>query len=497
MVAQIVIGRKICQIVDEKDSEFLKKLDVEISFIVPGSEYSKAFKGYTNEAGDFICWDGRHHLLSTKLNFAPGLLHRVEQFYKLHKKQYNLVDHRFKIEIAKPADILPVLYEQNKIPYDYQLDAVNTAANHDYGIVRIATGGGKSICIALLTAKLNKSTCIYVIGTSLLYQIHKLFSSLFDEKIGVVGDGICDIQSGGINIVSCWSANIALGLKTNKNQDEDEPEKKIPPEKYKHIKNMLLKTQVHIFDECQIIHADSLQSILKYINAERIYGFSASPYSENSSDILIESYLGNKIVDISAKELIDKGYLVPPKIRFLTVPPNPDIKRKEPYKSVYTKYIINNDVRNDMIIKGTQKLCEQDFKTLVLFQSLNHGQILYERLKKILPCEIISGASTNEERDIVRDKIESGKIQCVVASKILDIGIDWPCLSGLVLAPAGKSPIRSIQRIGRVMRKSPLKTMAAVLEFADQCVHLLGHSEARYEIYKREQFDVSWPNKKQ
>lgn len=494
MVAQIVIGRKICQIVDEKDAEFIKKIDYQLSFVVPGSEYTKAYQGYLDSNGNMVSWDGRKHLLSSTLSFPPGLLDRVERFYKEHKKQYNLIDHRRTEELSKPYDLIPALNKIGNVPYDYQLDSVQKAVMHDNGIIRMATGSGKTQVIALLTAQLNKSTNIYVIGKDLLYQLHKFFSLIFKEKIGIIGDGLCEIHD--INVVSVWTANQALGLKNNKQTDDEEKEKKIEPEKYKHIKNMLLHTQVHIFDECQIMHADSIQSILKYINPERIYGLSASPYSENGDDLLIESYLGHKIVDIPAKELIDKGYLVPPKIRFLSVPPYEINKGKHIYKKVYSDYIINNDVRNNMIVKGAQKLVEQNFQTLILFQSINHGQILYDKIKKVLPCEMLSGIDNNDERERVKERLDNGKIQCVLASKIFDIGINLPTLSGLILAPSGKSPIRALQRVGRVIRKNPGKTMAAVIDFADQAPFLDTHSLKRKEIYLREGFDVTWPEPK-
>jgi len=495
MIAQIVIGRKLCQIVDEKDAEFLKKLDRELSFFVPGAEYSKAYSGYLDSSGKTVTWDGRKHLLKSDLSFPPGLLDRVERFYKGHNKQYNLVDHRKLEEASRPHDIFSSLSNLNITPYDYQLEAVETASKQERGIVKLPTGSGKSAVIALLTAKLNKSACVFVIGKDLLYQLHKFFSLIFDEKIGIIGDGLCEIHD--INIVSVWTANQALGLKNNKRVDEEEAEKKIVPEKYKHIKHMLANTKIHIFDECQIMHADSIQCILKNINPDRIFGFSGSPYHQDGSDLLIESYLGNKIVDIPAIELINKGYLVPPKIKFLSVPPYESTKKKQAYKKVYADYIVNNDVRNGMIIKGAQKLVEQGFQTLILFQSINHGQILYNELKKVLPCQMLSGTNSSTERERVKNDLENNKLQCVIASKIFDIGIDIKTLSALILAPSGKSEIRALQRIGRVIRKSPGKTMAAVLDFADCAPFLLSHSEARYKIYLEEGFDVTWPNKKQ
>ena len=75
------------------------------------------------------------------------------------------------------------------------------------------------------------------------------------------------------------------------------------------------------------------------------------------------------------------------------------------------------------------------------------------------------------------------------------MGIDLPILSGLVIAGAGKSSVRALQRIGRVIRPYKGKKVAAVLDFADQAPYLINHAIARKEIYQTE-FDVTWPQEK-
>ena len=86
------------------------------------------------------------------------------------------------------------------------------------------------------------------------------------------------------------------------------------------------------------------------------------------------------------------------------------------------------------------------------------------------------------------------KIDCVLASKIFDIGVDIPSLAGLVIACGGKSTVKALQRVGRVIRKYPGKKFAVVIDFYDQATYLDNHSKTRYKIYKSEDgFDVSWP----
>src|SRR5690606_21334147 len=95
-------------------------------------------------------------------------------------------------------------------------------------------------------------------------------------------------------------------------------------------------------------------------------------------------------------------------------------------------------------------------------------------------------------REKIKNDLEEGKIKCIVASRIFDIGLNLPILSGLIIASAGKSSVRALQRIGRVIRPYPGKRFAAVIDFADQAPYLLDHAKRRKEIYETE-FEVKWP----
>lgn len=493
MVSQIIRYDGVCKIADEEDGDFLKKLDRHLSFVIQGAEHTQAFKGYINERGEEVTWDGRHHLLTTSLKFPSGLLERVQKLYASNNKPLNIVDARRAISPPSPIDISSKLESLKKIPHSYQEEVALTAINNSQGIIRMATGSGKSLTAALITAKLGKKTIIYVIGKDLLYQLHSFFSSVFDDEIGIIGDGKCEIRD--VNIATIWSVGQALGLKKSaiSLDDDDSSEKEIDKNKFRAIKEMLLTSSTIIFDECHLAACNTVQTIYRNSKAEHIYGMSASPWRDDNADLLIEGVLGNKIVDISAKWLIERGYLVEPVIRFLAVPPK---KCGKNYQAVYAKYITQNDERNSLILTASERLVEQGFQTLVLFHSIKHGEILYEKISKKLPCALLSGKDKKIDRDRVKSDLESGKIKCIIASKIFDIGVDLPSLSGLIVAGGGKSSVRALQRVGRVIRKYPGKKQAAVIDFADQAPHLIKHSKIRRDIYS-EEFNVSWPEKKE
>lgn len=494
-MAKIVINGNTSQIIEEPDIEHVLALDKHLSFFVQGAEHTAAFKGFLNRDGDFVKWDGFKKLLTPTLRFATGLLDRVKDFYLAAGKEIEVVDKRPAKSVGKPIDILPNLKKIDKMPYDYQMEILDVIDKYDRGIIKVATGGGKSLIAALIAAKLGKKTIIYVIGKDLLYQFHDFFSQCFDEPIGIIGDGQCQIHN--INIASVWTIGQAIGMKKNEILlDSDDDEESLSKNKYADILRMMKEAKLHIIDECHMSACETIQQVFKHASAEHIYGLSGSPWRDDGGDLLIESILGKYIVNIPASRLIKAGYLAQPMIRFRVTPPY-QYELERVYQSIYKKYVVENDVRNGLVLDAAKALVGKGYQTLVLFNSLKHGRILYDLFKQHMKCAILDGSNDKDEREKVKKDLMEHKIDCVLASRIYDIGIDIPSLSGLVLACGGKSSVKALQRVGRVIRKYNGKKNAVIIDFVDQAPFLLEHSKARRKVYNSEKgFDVLWPKTK-
>lgn len=492
-MSKLIIKNKLCKIVEE-NKQLLEKLDLELSYDVIGAEYSSAYKrGYMDPfSGQYVNWDGKNYLLNDDLSFKYGLKDRVINFYKKNNIELEIEDLRPKKSKANPINIQLELKKNNKTPRDYQIKAAEVAIQNDFGIIRAATGSGKTLIVTLIVAMLGKKSAVFVIGTDLLYQFHEFFTKIFpNKKIGIIGDGLCEI--GDINIISVWTAGKAFGLNDKSILlENDEKEKSLNDDNKEKIINLLSKCKVFIFDECHICSCSTVQTITSNIEPEHVYGMSASPWRDDGSDLLIESVLGSRIVDISATKLINEGYLVKPIIKFVRVPQYHKALKKN-YQSVYRTYICENDVRNNLIVDYTEKLVKLGYKPLVLYNSVKHGEILQGLISKKVSCVLLSGKDKMEVRKKAKQDIESGEIQVIIASKIFDIGVDIPALSGLIVAGSGKSSVRALQRIGRVIRPYKGKKQAAIVDFIDQTHYLKKHSQARKKIYSLEEgFDVKW-----
>jgi len=475
----IILNNKKCQFVS--DNEFLvKNLYKHLSFRLSGVEYTAAYQNG---------WNGITYLLSKANKFNYGLLSKVKKFLDDSKEIYSVEDKRTLKIINQELDISTNLEKNGFIPRDHQLRILHAACVVDRGIIRAATGSGKTLCTALICAKLNKPTNIYVIGLDLLDQFYKLFCRLFNEPIGYIGNGTCRIER--INIISIWSVGHALRLKDVVEEDDIE-EKELGEDNYKKIVKCLIDTKVHIFDESHVVTTNTISEIYKVIDPEYIYGFSGTPFRDDNSDLLINSILGEQIINVSASELIKLNLLAKPLIKFYTVP---KMTSSGPYTTVYKECIVENNIRNDLIIKISIELIGKKYTPLVLFKQIKHGDILLEKFQDAgIKCAMLSGTDSLECRNEIKEKLVNKEIDLILASTIFDIGLDLPQLSALVLASGGKSSIRALQRIGRVIRPVPGKKHAAVADFYDQAKFVKKHSLTRLQVYSSEDgFEIYKP----
>ena len=472
----IIHDNKYAQI-QLNDEKIFNRIRRAFSFKVAGFEYTSAARNG---------WDGINYLIDRNGMFLSGIIGRVRKALINYQFNLTVIDKRKSTSQAKEIIIDKKLKELGLEPRYYQNNILQSAIKNEKGIVRACTGSGKTLTTALITAKFNKPTIIYVIGLDLLKQFHDLYKEIFNEEIGFIGNGVCNIKR--INIASIWTIGSALNIK-NKDLDDDDDEKEITPTKEQSLKiiKMLSEAKIHIFDESHVITTNTIKEIFKYIDPERIYGFSGTPFRDDGSDLLIHSILGDQIINVSASELIEHGHLAQPIIKFVRTPKTYIGSGTSNYQTVYKEYICDNIIRNNLIIETANELLTKKYQVLILFKHLNHGKNLRNLLdQKNIKYEYLSGSDSLEKRTEVKENLLSKKSNLVLASSIFDIGVDISSLSSLILAGGGKSSIRALQRVGRVIRKFPGKKHVAIVDFYDDVKWLKNHSKKRFKIYSSE-----------
>ena len=377
--------------------------------------------------------------------------------------------------------------------YGFILDKDHRYVLDDFTVTH---NSGKSLVIAMIAAKFNVKTVVYVIGIELLYQMKETIERAYPSiDVGIVGDGHCEVQD--ITVATIWSAASAFNQKaklidSDTTNDSARKNKKLNKEI---VRKMVRDSEMIIVDECQYAASNTVQFLHKEsISARHRFLFSGTPWRDTGDDILIEAVGGPKFYDLGATKLIKDGWLVPPKIYFLEVPSKRGIGKT--YQEVYQNYIVENEDRNNLIIKATRKLVKENRKTLILVTKVDHGKHLLSLLKDNLRVSSLDGRNRAVDRLEAIAKMRNGELDVLIASKIFDQGIDIPELDSLVLAGSGKSSARALQRIGRVIRKGNGKKDAIVVDFYDQCKYLREHSKARKKIYSTEKgFKIIMPRR--
>lgn len=473
--------------------DLIGKLDSQLSYSHPGYQFMSGGRGGYGLSGKMGGWDGRVRLFNQSQKFPVGLLARVIRIFDEEKINYTVEDHRPVLKYGSPLTLDTSRFEIR----DYQRAALNAAKKNGSGIIRVATGGGKSLIIASLAAQYNIPTVIYVIGIELLYQMKDTIEAAYGVKCGIVGGGVCELDHQ-ITIMTIWSAASAFDkeAKVEETDFSQDKESSLKSSLKQEVRRKVETAQLFIFDECQYAASETLQFIHKVsIAAKHRFLLSGTPWRDSGDDILIEAVAGEKIYDLNATKLINLGFLIPPEIHFFNVPVVRNVGSN--YHQVYTNYIVENEVRNDLIIKAAKKLITSGKKLLILVVRVNHGKKIMELLEESgLNAKFLDGAKSTKNRLETIQEMKDGKIEVLVASKIFDQGVDIPELDALILAGSGKSSGRALQRIGRVIRLAKGKSKAVIVDFYDNCKYLKDHSESRIKIYESEPgFKIILPKK--
>jgi superfamily II DNA or RNA helicase len=461
-----------------------------LSYRVMGCEFTDRYNQIDPKTGERK-WDGFKRLCWNQkrgIKFPTGLYSKVRDFMQENELEYGVSDKR--VQCKRFHDYV---LSEDIVFRPYQDKSISSCVKAQRGIVKIATGGGKTFIAAGLFQILGlKKMVFFAMSGDLILQAKDEIEKCIRfngsaVEVGVIGGGMCDIRD--ITVCTIQTACRCFGVDYEKS-DEDDSKEKVSDEvleKRDDIKAFLLGCEAIIFDEVQHAACDTVKDIMERCNmAQYRFGLSASPWRDDKADLFIDAYFGRRIVDISASALIRAGYLVKPTIYFVKI--ETDLAPFSSYPVVYKRYVTDNEVRNNFIVKKAKEHSEEGRVVLILIKQINHGKLLEGMIEGSV---MLSGKVSLKKRKQALDDFRDGKIKVVIATSIFDQGIDVKRVSCLILGGSGKSSTRALQRIGRVLRTFEDKEDAVVYDFMDTCKYLSKHARARLKIYKTEpEFEI-------
>lgn len=280
----------------------------------------------------------------------------------------------------------------------------------------------------------------------------------------------------------------------------------------KSAKAVKKKKDVHAFldsivafisDEHQHITADTLYNVLMNCH-NAIYRVGLSGSIDETDDFLLrrlKATTGNVIARVTSDELIQRGFLAKPTItmtpiyRVLNQGEDKDITKVADYKMAYDKGIVQNEFRNLLIAKVAEMCYGNGKGVLIIVNRIEQGDALSELLNGLnVSHTFLQGDVEDEVRNKELQAMRDGTLRCMIATSIMDEGVDINGINVLIMAAGGKSLRQTIQRVGRAIRKKKTgENVAEVYDFEDRTnEYLYKHSQERRAIYEQEQFDIKY-----
>lgn len=256
------------------------------------------------------------------------------------------------------------------------------------------------------------------------------------------------------------------------------------------MKKVLDRFEFVILEEAHEVSGNGFFEILKNCpNAHYRMALTATPFMKDSeeSNMRLMASSGPIAVRVSEKELIDRGILAKPYFKFVALKEVPKgLYRSTPWAKAYDMGVTKNAMRNKLITVEALRAKNYGLSTMVLVQRQEHGKALRTMMESAgLRTMFVFGEHEQDERKAALVALKLKKIDVLIGSTILDVGVDVPAVGMVILAGGGKAEVALRQRIGRGLRekKDGSPNVCFVVDFADDHnQHLKGHYLQRRAI---------------
>ena len=424
-------------------------------------------------------WDGKVSYFqlggSTYTNLLPDIMPILER-YNYDIELDDLREYSTVFEFAQvteqtfahktwpkghPAEGQPILLR------DYQVEIVNNFLTNPQCIQEVATGAGKTIMTAALSASIEPygRSIVIVPNKSLVTQTEKDYINLGLD----VGVYFGDRKEHGRTHTICTWQSLNVLLKNTKAGVGNAT-----------IQDFIEDVVCVMVDEVHMAKADALKTLLTSVMA-RVpirWGLTGTvPKEKFESQALLVS-LGPVISKLSANELQQQGVLAQCHVNIVQLQ---DHVEYSDYQSEL-KYLLEESGRLDAMAELIRHVNETG-NTLVLVDRTECGRQLVARLgdKSVFVSGATKGTKRQEEYDEVADSVD----KIIVATYgVAAVGINIPRIFNLVLVEPGKSFVRVIQSIGRGIRKAEDKDHVQIWDITSTCKFAKRHLTKRKQFYK-------------
>lgn len=471
MAKLIVTNRKIT--LEDVGRKALRRVEAVTAYKVAGYFWSPAYRAHV--------WDGKEHLLnfSTKSGYtAPsGLLEDVKAAIESGER-VKVVD-----KTIVRNERRELLWNHDIVMRDYQERAVEAfLANDGRGVIKMPTRSGKTKTAARLIWRLGLPALFVVPSKLLLHQtVRELKNALPDAEVGMLGDGIQDLQF--ITVATIQTLSRLRGRRgtPGKTGVKSDPLYKQIAETF----DVLVADEAHhVRGEGEWYHS------LYELDARYRCGLSATAFPDLTSEaekgiIWLKGICGPIVIDISVSELVARGFLMQQNVRMYRIT-RPDLRGKRWSNELRARGITQNVHRNKIAVQLARRHIEAGRKVLIVADRLDHIAALAELCDAMgVDHRVITGRDSQSERESKIDGFTAGEYGLLIGT-VLREGVDIPSMEVVINVEGGQDLKNTIQR-QRNLTLSEGKKEAILVDFMDETnEYFKKHSKARLKAYRSE-----------
>ena len=348
---------------------------------------------------------------------------------------------------------------------DYQYDVVNKFLENPQSLQEVATGAGKTLTTATLSAVCEPygRTMIIVPNKSLVVQTEEDYKNL-GLDVGVYFGDRKELNK--THTICTWQS---LNVLDKKSFDSDALT----------LAEFCEGVIAIIIDEVHQAKADVLTKLAtqNFRHCPIRWGLTGTIPKEQWEFQSLLASIGPVINQVSAHDLQNKGVLANLEINVLQTV---DVEVFRGYQEEYTWLV--TDQKRLAWMGNTIKTLSETGNTLVLVNRIDTGKKLID----ILPDSVfISGEVKLDDRKEEYDEVKTSNNKIIIATYgVAAVGINIPRIFNLVLIEPGKSFVRVIQSIGRGIRKAEDKDFVQIWDITSTCKYAKRHLTERKKFYK-------------
>jgi superfamily II DNA or RNA helicase len=352
---------------------------------------------------------------------------------------------------------------------DYQVDAIELFIRNLQSTQCIATGSGKTTLTAALSwlAEPYGRSIVIVPSKSLVVQTEADYRNLGLDVGVFFGDRK---EYGHTHTIATWQSLSVFARKDRRDQMS--------------IMTFIEGVVCVIIDEVHIAKANVLKNLLcgPLGNVPIRWGLTGTiPKAEHEAVSLLAS-IGPVVGQLRVADLQKRDVLANCNINIVQT--NDRHVEFTDYDAEY-KFLLTDKTRLRWAAKYIANLAN-DGNTLVLVNRIETG----EQLKAMIPDAVfISGTTKLKARNKEYDEVKTANNKVIIATYgIASVGINVPRLFNCVLFESGRSFVRVVQAIGRILRRANDKTTATVIDLTSNLKFSTRHLAKRKEYYREAEY---------